>query len=326
MKVLITGAFGSLGSNVLSLLEESEHEITCFVRKSRKAKKIASKLSSKFKIFFGDIRNLDDVSKVIQNQDIIIHLAAIVPPRFTHESLDYSKAVNVDGVKNIIKAMKKENPKAKLLYPSSVAVFGDVRNRGACVLASDEPTNPNDDDIYAQQKVQAEELIQQSGLTWSIFRFGFMPNVSNLKFDPMMFDVPLDTNMEIIHVKDAALAIVHALDKKEIWGKILHLAGGKSCRLTYKEFVGGMLTAMGLGVLPDEAFGNNDFHCAFFDTDYSQKLLQYQNYSYSDLIAEMKEKAKVLAFFAKLFKPIARAYLLSQSPYYKQKKRKVNHN
>ncbi|MGC9779450.1 MAG: NAD(P)-dependent oxidoreductase [Candidatus Heimdallarchaeota archaeon] len=321
MRILITGAFGSLGLSTLNYLRKTKHHITCFVRKTRKSKRLARKFRD-FKIIYGDIRNYNDVSLATNNQDLILHFAAIVPPRFNYETLEFSRGVNVNGTKNIVETIQKRSNSPALIFPSSVAVFGDVRDRGACILAPEEPTNPNEDDIYAQQKVEAELLISNSNLKWSIFRFGFMPNVSSLKFDPMMFDVPLDTNMEIIHVRDAALAIVNALEKIEIWGKILHIAGGINCRLTYKEFIGGMLEAMGIGSLPDQAFGDNDFHCAFFDTDFSQKLLNYQTNSYDDLIDEMKKNAGIIRYLAKAFRSIVKLYLLSKSPYYKRKRKK----
>ena len=321
MNILLTGAFGSLGTYVLDLLINSEHKIRCFSTRSMKSRKNAKKYSKDVEIIYGDIRNYDEVKNAVKNQDLVLHFAAIVPPRFNYERLDYSREVNVGGTKNIIKAIKELGKTIKLIYPSSVAVFGDVRKRGACVLASDEPTNPNNDDIYAQQKVLSEEAIQDSGLQWSIFRFGFMPNTKVLKFDPMMYEVPLDTNMEVIHLEDAALAVINAIDKKEIWGKIYHIAGGESCRLTYKEFVGEMLNAMGIGPLPDSAFGSNDFHCAFFDTKESQALLQYQNHTFDDIINEMKDNNKLLSFFARIFRFIAKIYLLNQSPYYKEAKK-----
>lgn len=319
MRILITGAFGSLGLNTLSYLRKTKHEITCFVRNTQKSKRISRKFKD-VKIIFGDIRNYNDIVLAIENQDIVLHFAAVVPPRFNYETLEFSQGVNVKGTKNIVKAIQKQTSSSALIFPSSVAVFGDVRDRGACILASDEPTNPNVDDIYAQQKVEAESIVKNSNIDWSIFRFGFMPNVRSLKFDPMMFEVPLDTNMEIIHVKDAALAIVNALENKEIWGKVLHIAGGVSCRLTYKEFVGRMLEAMGIGQLPDQAFGDNDFHCAFFDTDYSQQLLNYQTKSIDDLIGEMKKNAGIVRILARMFRPIIKIYLLSKSPHYKKKK------
>ena len=322
MKILITGAFGSVGSNLIPLLIQDKHKVRCFGLRSKQSKKAIKKYKNVTEIFFGDIRNLEDVKQAVTGQELVIHLAAIVPPRFNHEPVDYSREVNVDGLKNVLKAIEELGDKApKLIFPSSVAVFGDVRKRGSCILNDEDPTLPNSDDLYAQQKVLCEENIRKSDLDWSIFRFGFIPNVSNLKFDPMMFDVPLNTNMEIIHVKDAALALAHAVNNEKIWGKILLVAGGDSCRLTYKEFVGKMLSAMGIGTLPDDAFGNRDFHCGFMDTTESQELLQYQNYSVDDLIDEMKHNVGALRFFAMLFRPIARVFLLKQSPYYKKNTR-----
>ncbi|MHA1308439.1 MAG: NAD-dependent epimerase/dehydratase family protein [Candidatus Heimdallarchaeota archaeon] len=322
MKILITGAFGSVGSHLIPLLLQDGHNVRCFGLKNKKSLKVVRKVKNDTEIFFGDIRNLDDVEKAVVGQELVIHLAAIVPPRFTHEPVDYSQKVNVNGLKNVIKAIEGLGEKGpKLIFPSSVAVYGDVRKRGACILNEEDAPQPNADDLYAQQKVLGEENIKKSSITWSIFRFGFIPNVANLKFDPMMFDVPLNTNMEIIHVKDAALALAHAINKEEIWNKILLIAGGDSCRLTYKEFVGKMLEAMGIGALPDEAFGNRDFHCGYMDTTQSQELLKYQNYSVDDLIDEMRQNAGALRFFAILFRPIARAFLLKQSPYYKKSKK-----
>ncbi|MHA1630354.1 MAG: NAD-dependent epimerase/dehydratase family protein [Candidatus Heimdallarchaeota archaeon] len=318
MKVLITGAFGSLGTNVLERLLKTEHEITCFVTKRKASRKKAKKYTQVCRVFFGDIRNLSEVKTAVEGQDVVLHLAAIVPPRINYEDPNYAYEVNVNGTANVLQAIKESNNHAKLIYISSVAVFGDTRARGACVLGPEEPVNPNKDDLYAQQKVESEKMIMQFGVTWSILRFGFMPNFDKkMKLDPMLFEVPLDTNMELLHIKDAAKAVVTALEKEEIWHKILHIAGGEKCRVTYKEFITAMFEALGIGTLPDSAFGTKDFHCVFFDTDYSQQLLQYQQRTFEDLIAEFREKNRKLLPWIKLFRPLIRKWILKQSPYYK---------
>ncbi|MFW9923326.1 MAG: NAD-dependent epimerase/dehydratase family protein [Candidatus Thorarchaeota archaeon] len=325
MIIAITGASGNLGNNVLQLLVKSDNQIRCLFTGSSRSLNTINKYRRYIKVVRGDIRDYKCVFNFLEGVDIVLHLAAIVPPRFNRERLNYSREVNVEGTKNIIKAIEEHKQKTKLIFPSSVAVWGDVRKRGACILTEDDPTNPNADDLYAQQKILSEEYIRKSKITWSIFRFGFMPNVSSLKFDPMMFDVPLDTNMEIVHVKDAAKAVVNGMNNEKIWGKIILIAGGESCRITYKQFVTTMLDTMGIGMLPEEAFGNYDFHCGWMDTSESQNLLQYQNYSFDSLIKELKSKTKLLRFFAKLFRPIAKQFLLGKSKYYKDwKKGKKN--
>ncbi|MHA1556176.1 MAG: NAD-dependent epimerase/dehydratase family protein [Candidatus Heimdallarchaeota archaeon] len=93
MKILITGAFGSLGSHILDLLVKSDHNITCFSTNSNKSKRVAKKYRNQVDIFVGDIRNFDDVIKAVHDQDLVLHLAAIVPPKFNSISLDYSREV-----------------------------------------------------------------------------------------------------------------------------------------------------------------------------------------------------------------------------------------
>ncbi len=60
----------------------------------------------------------------------------------------------------------------------------------------------------------------------------------------------------------------------------------------------------------------------FFDTDFSQQLLNYQTNSYDDLIDEMKKNAGIIRYLAKAFRSIVKLYLLSKSPYYRRKRKK----
>jgi nucleoside-diphosphate-sugar epimerase len=321
VKIGITGASGHLGLNVLNLLLERNYDIKCLISGSKRSKKDIKHYQEKCQIVIGDVRNYDVLKSFISNVDILLHFAAIVPPRFNRMPVDYTQEVNVESIHQLLELIEESENPPKLFYPSSVAVWGDVRNKGPIVLTAEDPPNPNENDFYAQQKVSVEKAIRASKITWSIYRFGFIPNFSSLEFDPMMFDVPLDTNMELIHVKDAALAIVNGLELDDIWNQLLLIAGGTKCRTTYQEFIHSMLKTMGIPPLPDEAFGNEPFHCGFMDTQYSQKLLHYQNHSIEDLLEEVKERTTILRFFAKLFRPIVRRYLLGKSPYYQKYKK-----
>ncbi|MHA1186924.1 MAG: NAD-dependent epimerase/dehydratase family protein, partial [Candidatus Heimdallarchaeota archaeon] len=150
MKILVTGAFGSVGSNLLPLLIQDGHDVRCLGLKNKKSMKVVRKIRNDTEIYFGDIRNLDEVKKAVIGQELVIHLAAIVPPRFTYEPVDYSREVNVNGLKNMIEAIEDLNENApKLIFPSSVAVYGDVRKRGACILNEEDIPQPNADDLYA---------------------------------------------------------------------------------------------------------------------------------------------------------------------------------
>ena len=136
---------------------------------------------------------------------------------------------------------------------------------------------------------------------------------------PLMFDMPLNTSIEICHTKDVGRALANAIDKPETRGEIMNIAGGEKCRTSYREHLNDMFEIFGLGreFLPEEAFAQSGFHCGFLDTTESQKHLQYQRHTLGDYYKEVKKQMRHRRPFLKCAKPIVRAYLLGKSPYYK---------
>ena len=78
------------------------------------------------------------------------------------------------------------------------------------------------------------------------------------------------------------------------------------------------MDAFGIGMLPDEAFSKDHFHLGYMDTERSEKFLKYQNYTFDDILKAAKDKKKLEAILAKIFRPFARKYLLSKSQFYKK--------
>jgi len=323
MRVLLTGAFGNVGLSTLEELIKKGYKIRIFDIKTRKNLKISKKYEGKVKIIWGDLRNQEEVGKAVEGQDGVIHVAATIPP-LADRNPKFAETVNVRGTINIIKAMEKQPKKPKLIYTSSVAVYGDRRK--SPLIKPTDPPNPNPDDEYAKQKLKCENLIRQSKLEWAIFRLTYIVSPDKLQMDPLMFKMPLDTCIEICHTKDVGLALVNAVENDKIWGKIMHIAGGDKCKITYKEYINRMMEIFGLGkdFLPDEAFSKDKFHCGFMTTEESQKLLNYQKHTLDDYLNEVKKRVRFKRYFMRIFKPIIRIYLLRKSPYYKEFLKKQN--
>ncbi|MFX1435320.1 MAG: NAD-dependent epimerase/dehydratase family protein, partial [Promethearchaeota archaeon] len=253
MKVLVTGAFGNVGLSTINELLKRKHQIRVFEIYNKNNKKIAKKYKSKIEIIWGDIRNYSDVERAIEGYDIIIHLAAIIPP-LADTNPGLAEAVNIGGTLNIINAIKKQKNKPKLIFTSSIAVYGD-RRENPLIKVSD-PIKPSRGDFYAISKIRAEKLIRESGVKFSIFRLTYITSINKLKMDPLMFHMPLDTCIEICDTKDVGYALVNAIECKEVWGKTFLIAGGEQCRTTYKEYINNMMEIFGLGrnFLPENAF------------------------------------------------------------------------
>ncbi|NVM45340.1 MAG: NAD(P)-dependent oxidoreductase [Candidatus Lokiarchaeota archaeon] len=319
MKVLLTGAFGNVGLSTLKVLVEKDYNVRVFEIYNKKNRRIAKKFKNRIEIIWGDLRNKEEVNKAVHSQDIIIHLAAIIPP-LADTNPRLAESVNIGGTQNILDAMKNLKQKPKLLFTSSVAVYGDRRYNP--MIEVTDPIAPSRGDYYAITKISAENLIRESGLDFAIFRLTYITSIDKLNMDPLMFHMPLDTSIEICDTKDIGLALVNAIECDEVWGETFNLAGGKQCRITYKEYLNDMMEIFGLGrnFLPEEGFAEKDFHCGFMNTDKSQSILKYQKHTLEDYYAEVKRKIGPKKHFMSAIKWMIRLNLLKRSESYRRHK------
>jgi len=319
MKVLLTGAFGNVGLSTLKELLKKDYSVRVFEVYNRKNRKIAKKFKNRIEITWGDLRNKEDVNLAVLNQDIIIHLAAIIPPLADTNPV-LAESVNVGGTQHILDAIKKQLRKPKLIFTSSVAVYGD-RRYNPMIEVSD-PLTPSRGDYYALTKISAEKLIRESGVEFAIFRLTYITSSDKLNMDPLMFHMPLDTSIEICDTKDFGLALVNTIECDEVWGEIFNLAGGKQCRITYREYLNDMMEIFGLGknFLPEEGFAEKDFHCGYMNTDKSQDLLDYQKHTLEDYYKEVKIKIGPKRHFMPAIKWMIRLNLLKKSEPYRRYK------
>jgi hypothetical protein len=77
--------------------------------------------------------------------------------------------------------------------------------------------------------------------------------------------------------------------------------------------VEGILEAIGVGMLPEEAFTEEPYPTDWLDTTASQEVLQFQQHTLQDYIRELKSKLGFRRHFIKFFRPFIRLWLLSKS-------------
>ena len=167
-RILLTGASGTVGFETLKhLVKNSNYEITVFDVKTPKSVKKLAPFLRRVEIVYGDICSASDVEKVSYNKDFAIHLAAIIPP-LADINPELAYRVNVKGTENLIHALEKNSPQCHFLFSSSISVYGD-RLSNPEIFVTD-PLTPSPGDQYGETKVLCEKAIQQSNLSWSIFR------------------------------------------------------------------------------------------------------------------------------------------------------------
>jgi len=325
MEVLLTGAFGNIGTSTLKELIRQGHKVRCFDLKTRANEKAARRFIERFngqiEVVWGDLRRPEDIAAAVHGQEVVVHLAFIIPKLSvtgieSEEHPDWAREVNVGGTQNLLNAMKAQPDPPKIIFASSYHIYGRTQDQPPPRTVSD-PVQPIEH--YAHHKVECEHMVKASGLEWTILRLSATLPLA-IKLDPAMFDVPLDNRMEFVHTRDVGLALANAVSSKEVWGKTLLIGGGPSCQLYYREIVQQILDAMGIGMLPEEAFSSTPFCTDWVDTTESQRLLRYQQRDFNDYVREMVALLGYRRHLIRVFRPIARYWLLRRSPYFARSK------
>ncbi len=324
MKVLLTGAFGNIGQSAIEALINQGDFVRCFDLKNKRNLKTFKKLKKihgeKIEVFWGDITKEDDVANALDGTDVVIHLAFIIPKLsatgYESEKVpDIAYKVNVGGTKNLISLMEKMERPKKIIFTSSVHIYGLTQHLEP-PLRPDTPVNPLEH--YSKQKVECENLLKESNLEWSIFRLAASMPI-NLKLDPILFEISLSNRMEYCHTKDVGLALARGARSEEIWGKILLIGGGPRCQYTYGEIVENVLEGIGIGMFPKEAFSDKPFPTDWMDTTESQRLLNFQTRTIEDYVRDIQKALGWRRFFIRLFRPTIRFILLKRSEFYRRR-------
>jgi len=316
MKVLLTGAFGNFGTTTLPFLLEQDHEVRCFDLQTDTNLKTAANFKNRIEMIWGDVRNPDDLARAVHDRDVVIHLAFIVDMLKSDEQPDWAREINVGGTRNLLEAMKNHSPPQKLIFASSISVFGHTQHLDPPRTLSD-PVQPTS--TYTRNKVECEELVKTSGFDWSIFRIAFAPPLNAGDFDPVLFQLELDSRLEFVHPRDVGLAVVNGVSSNDIWGKTLLVGGGAGCQLYYRDFIRKLIDAIGIQPLPEGAFAlPPSSPMDWVDSSECQMLLNYQKHSFEDFINEIPASMGYSRYLVRLLGPLIRRSMLNQSPFLKQ--------
>ncbi|APE16457.1 NAD-dependent epimerase/dehydratase family protein [Mycolicibacterium pallens] len=326
--VLVTGAFGLVGSATVKQLAASGRRVVATDLETPATQKAAADLPAGVQVRWADLTDPAAVEMLLAEVSpaAVIHLAAVIPPLcYAKPQLAYK--VNVGATANIVKALEAHPNPVRLVQASSIAVYGP-RNpyRITDVLTAQTPVNPYDN--YGKHKVEAEGIVRASTLDWVILRLGgVLTTEPNLGMDPnlIFFEgvLPADGRLQTVDVRDVAFAFAAATTADAL-GQTLLIGGDDSHRLRQSDIGQSTAAAMGLvGALPTGRKGDPNDDNGWFATDWmdsatAQQVLKHQHYSWPDMLAETADKVGWKRYLFRVIAPLAREYLKRQSPYYGQ--------
>jgi nucleoside-diphosphate-sugar epimerase len=192
MKILMTGATGFIGKHLLS------------------------KLKNDVIIYKGSIMKKDDMEKYFP-VDIVYHLAAVLD-----ESHTLLWHINVDGTRNVAELCKKYN--AKMIYLSSSGVLGET------IEPAKENAPYNPETRYEESKAEAEKIIINSGINYTIIRAPVIigPNEIWLKIFQRIGKMPVigsgENKFHLAYIDDVIDLLIFVREKKAADKQIYHIA------------------------------------------------------------------------------------------------------
>lgn len=233
MKILVLGARGMLGQDLVPLLSLSYEVIPCDIQEF-------------------DITDAHRVKEEILQikPQVVINAAAYTDVDSCESNKDLAFSVNATGAGNIAQACFRAQ--AKLVHLSTDYVFD-----GSSANPYQEEDAPNPPNIYGQSKLQGEVAIQKSGADFLIIRTQWLYGAHGRNFvDTIIRAAQKEKKLRVVndqrgsptYTKDLSWAIKW-LTEKSARG-IIHVANSGSC--TWYEFAKEILEQLGMNQIPIE--------------------------------------------------------------------------
>ena len=122
MKFVVTGGAGFVGSYLVKLLIDEGHSVIVIDNLVKGKKSNLESVLEKIEFHQIDIRDYEELEKILNNIDGVFHQAALTVVQDSFTKPEEYHEVNVIGTENIFKLANKNN--FKVVYASSSSVYG----------------------------------------------------------------------------------------------------------------------------------------------------------------------------------------------------------
>lgn len=226
--ILVTGGTGFVGSHLVRRMRQQNLPVRVLVRNPEKAadlKALGAELAP------GDISDTASLEKAAAGVERIVHLVGIIQesPRAT-----FAK-IHVEGTRNLLQAAKVADVR-HFLYQSALG------------------TRPGAKSEYHKTKWQAEELVRERGIPFTILRPSLIYGSGDqftLRLAHMIARSPVlpvigsgTSKIQPIYIDDVVNCIIKAVTGDSFLNEIYEIGGPE--QLTYEEVTKAIAHAMGI--------------------------------------------------------------------------------
>ncbi|RZD43649.1 MAG: hypothetical protein CXT78_07905 [Thaumarchaeota archaeon] len=217
--ILITGGAGYIGSVLSKSLLDEGYSVTVLDNfRYNQNSLLDCCYDDKFRVIRGDVRDEQILTSSLQNQDFIIHLAALVGAPICNANKDDALTTNFESTKLLLKLRTKNQ---KILFPCTNSGYGIGEKGKYCT--EETPLRPIS--FYGQTKVNSEKAILDDDNSIS-FRLATVFGVSpRMRLDLLVNDFVHKAMNEkfigifeghfqrnYIHIRDVVRVFLHGIN------------------------------------------------------------------------------------------------------------------
>jgi UDP-glucose 4-epimerase len=225
--LLLTGASGLVGSRLLPRLAEAGFDCRALLRSDRP-------LPPGTLAVRGDLDDPSSLRDAVEGVDAVVHLAAL----FRTGDQDAVWRANLTGTANLVDAVSSYAPQARFIMASTGNVYNADAARPALETDACSPTA-----AYPASKVAAEQVLRESGLTWSILRLPFVygdgdGHLASLAALTERFGLHPAHTYSVVHQRDVA-TVMHLALSGAMDGRIVNVTDDAPVTVYEMTLLGG---------------------------------------------------------------------------------------
>lgn len=309
MKVLITGASGRVGSNLVEEGRARGWELRLLQRGESLPLPTPG---AGIEVSAGSVTSLDELRSALAGVDAVCHLAALMPPADNLELFE----TNVRGTLSVLEAMRTSSLSPRLIFASTDATYGTGHSTRSYPEPIDEDVPPEPTNFYGATKVAGERIVADYcrlyGFDYLILRYcwvfraqevlelfsletwsEFMPDAKRIELVdahpepvPVLFDADGKAFSDhIVDARDAARATALAVEAVDLSQDTINVCGPAA--FAYVDLAPRVAEALGR---PLAEVHLPTFHAYSLNTEKAERLLGFRgSFEASAMVEEALE-------------------------------------
>ena len=242
-KVFVTGAGGFIGSHLSEVLVEMGAEVTAMLHYNSRSDWsnldfIPTEIKKELKVVKGDIEDSSFMDSETKNNDVVLHLAALIGIPYSYVApLSYVRT-NIQGTVNVLESVRK-NDIELMINTSTSETYGT-----AIYKPIDEKHPLQAQSPYSASKIAADKLSESYFNSFNtpvitIRPFNtFGPRQSSRAVIPTIITQlltdheltlgELKATRDFTYVGDTVRGYINAIEKQKLYGEVINLGFGKT--------------------------------------------------------------------------------------------------